>query len=119
MIEIQGLTIFLIVNRRQPQLSAEAKKGLTRKAQSSLWPSLALLAIFVMVWTLYGVISAAPAAIHNDMAEAYAWGREFQLGYEKHPPFWAWIAGLWFEVFPRTDWAFTLLAVLNAGLGLY
>jgi 4-amino-4-deoxy-L-arabinose transferase-like glycosyltransferase len=119
LIEIQGLPIFLIVNRRQPQLRAEAKKGLTRKAQSSLWPSLALLAIFVMVWTLYGVISAAPAAIHNDMAEAYAWGREFQLGYEKHPPFWAWISGLWFQVFPRADWAFTLLAVFNAGLGLY
>jgi hypothetical protein len=49
---------------------------------------------------LYGAISAAPAAIHNDMAEAYDWGREFQLGYFQHPPFWAWIAGLWFEVFP-------------------
>ena len=72
-----------------------------------------------MVWTAYGVISASPASIHNDMAEAYVWGREFQLGYEKHPPFWAWIAGLWFEVFPRADWAFTLLAVFNAGLGLY
>ena len=31
----------------------------------------------------------------------------------------AWIAGLWFEVFPRADWAFIFLAVLNAGLGLY
>ena len=80
---------------------------------------MALLALFVTFWTLYGVISASPAAIHNDMAEAYVWGQEFQLGYEKHPPFWAWIAGLWFEVFPRADWAFTLLAVFNAGLGLY
>jgi hypothetical protein len=53
------------------------------------------------------------------MAEAYVWGREFQLGYFQHPPFWAWIAGLWFEVFPRADLAFTLLATLNAGLGLY
>jgi 4-amino-4-deoxy-L-arabinose transferase-like glycosyltransferase len=90
-----------------------------RKVQSGLWPSLTLLALFVIVWTLYGVISASPAAIHNDMAEAYVWGREFQLGYYQHPPFWAWIAGLWFEVFPRADWAFTLLAMLNAGLGLY
>ncbi len=87
--------------------------------RSSLRPSLMLLALFVIVWTLYAVISASPAAIHNDMAEAYAWGREFQLGYEKHPPFWAWIAGLWFNVFPRADWAFALLAVFNAGLGLY
>jgi 4-amino-4-deoxy-L-arabinose transferase-like glycosyltransferase len=87
--------------------------------QPKLLVSLSLLAIFVTVWTLYGVISAAPAAIHNDMAEAYVWGRQFELGYFQHPPFWAWIAGLWFEVFPRADWAFTLLAVLNAGLGLY
>ena len=52
------------------------------------------------------------------MAEAYVWGREFQLGYFAHPPFWAWIAGLWFEFFPRVDWAFYLLSMLNAGLGL-
>ena len=97
--------------------SNEAASG--KKAKSSLWPSLMLLAIFVMAWTMYGVISASPAAIHNDMAEAYVWGQEFQLGYEKHPPFWAWIAGFWFEVFPRTDWAFVLLAMLNAGVGLY
>jgi 4-amino-4-deoxy-L-arabinose transferase-like glycosyltransferase len=83
------------------------------------FPALALLAIFVTIWTIYSAVSAAPAAIHNDMAEAYVWGREFQFGYAKHPPFWAWIAGLWFDVFPRTDWAFALLATLNAGLGLY
>src|SRR4029079_8034790 len=47
------------------------------------------------------------------------WGRQFEFGYFQHPPFWAWIAGLWFEVFPRADWAFTLVAVLNGGLGLY
>ena len=90
-----------------------------REAEPIPFWSVALLAIFVAIWTLYAVVSAAPAAIHNDMAEAYVWGREFQLGYSKHPPFWAWIAGLWFEVFPRDDWAFALLAALNAGLGLY
>ena len=68
--------------------------------QSRLLVSLSLLVIFVAVWTLYGAISAAPAAIHNDMAEAYVWGRQFELGYFQHPPFWAWVAGLWFEVFP-------------------
>ena len=78
-----------------------------------------LLIAFVVVWTLYGTISSASGAIHNDMAEAYAWGHEFQLGYEKHPPFWAWLAGVWFEFFPRSDWAFALLAMSNAGLGLY
>jgi 4-amino-4-deoxy-L-arabinose transferase-like glycosyltransferase len=97
----------------------DAKDWPSRKAQLSLGSLLILAAVFVLIWTLYAVISASPAAIHNDMAEAYAWGREFQLGYEKHPPFWAWIAGFWFEVFPRADWAFDLLAVSNAVIGLY
>ena len=57
-------------------------------------------------------------AIHSDMLEAYSWGREFQLGYYKHPPLWAWIAGAWFEVFPRTTWAFYLLATLNSGVAI-
>jgi 4-amino-4-deoxy-L-arabinose transferase-like glycosyltransferase len=80
--------------------------------------TLACLAAFVAVWALYFTISEAPAAIHHDSAEAYVWGREFQLGYAKHPPFWAWICGLWFSVFPRTAWAFATLTSLNAGFGL-
>ena len=52
------------------------------------------------------------------MAEAYAWGREFQLGYNQHPPFWAWVCGAWFLIFPRANWAFALLSMLNAGVGL-
>lgn len=97
----------------------DAKDWAGRKAQPSLRSLLIISTLFVLIWTLYAVISTSPAAIHNDMAEAYAWGREFQLGYEKHPPFWAWVAGFWFEVFPRTDWSFDLLAVVNACLGLY
>ena len=80
---------------------------------------LALLAGFVLVWTLYFAITEAPVAIKHDMAEAYAWGRQFQLGYNQHPPFWAWICGIWFRVFPRTLWAFALLSSLNAGIGLW
>lgn len=79
---------------------------------------LGLLAAFVAVWTLYFAISDAPGAIHHDAAEAYVWGREFQLGYVKHPPFWAWICGLWFLVFPRVGWAFAMLSSLNAAVGL-
>ena len=73
---------------------------------------------FVVVWSVYGAITDGPAAIHGDMAEAYVWGQEFQLGYNQHPPLWAWIAGAWFRVFPRTGWSFDLLSVLNASLGL-
>ena len=76
------------------------------------------LAVFVATWFGFGTITSVGKALHNDMTEAYVWGREFQLGYNQHPPFWAWIAGLWFMVFPRTDWPFVLLAVLNAAIGL-
>ena len=79
---------------------------------------LALLAAFVAVWTLYFALSDAGSAIHHDMAEAYVWGREFQFGYNQHPPFWAWVCGLWFSVLPRAGWSFALLSSLNAGLGL-
>ena len=78
---------------------------------------IALLA-FVGVWTAYFTITELGQSVHHDMAEAYAWGREFQPGYSKHPPFWAWICGLWFSVVPRANWSFALLSVLNSGLGL-
>jgi 4-amino-4-deoxy-L-arabinose transferase-like glycosyltransferase len=52
------------------------------------------------------------------MAEAYAWGQKFSLGYSRHPPFWAWVTGIWFSFFPRSDWAFYLLSTLNAAFGL-
>ncbi len=80
--------------------------------------TLALFAAFVAVWSAYFAISQAPASVHNDMAEAYVWGQEFQLGYNQHPPFWAWICGVWFSVFPRAGWAFAILGSLNAGIGL-
>ena len=79
---------------------------------------LALFVAFVAVWTAYFAISEAPTSIHNDMAEAYVWGQEFQLGYNQHPPFWAWICGAWFSLFARAGWAFAILASLNAGVGL-
>ena len=86
--------------------------------QADPWLLLAAFVAFVAVWGLYAAISDAPIAIHQDMSEAYVWGREFQLGYNQHPPFWAWIAGVWFSLMPRTTWSFDLLAVLNAGIGL-
>ncbi len=79
---------------------------------------LALVGALVAAWALYFAITEAPVAIKHDMSEAYAWGHEFQLGYNQHPPFWAWICGLWFSLFPRTGWAFALLSSVNAGVGL-
>jgi 4-amino-4-deoxy-L-arabinose transferase-like glycosyltransferase len=87
--------------------------------QPNLLTAFALLVGFVAVWTIYSTVTEMPGAIKHDMSEAYAWGQEFQLGYNQHPPFWAFICGLWFSVFPRTGWAFALLSSVNAGIGLW
>jgi 4-amino-4-deoxy-L-arabinose transferase-like glycosyltransferase len=79
----------------------------------------ALFVLFAAVWAVYFAISESPAVIPQSMAEAYAWGQEFQLGYNQHPPFWAWICGAWFLVFPHTNWAFGLLSALNCTIGLW
>jgi 4-amino-4-deoxy-L-arabinose transferase-like glycosyltransferase len=76
------------------------------------------IAAYACLFALYFAVTEYAGAIHNDMAEAYAWGREFQLGYNQHPPFWAWICGAWFLLFPRANWAFAILSMLNAGIGL-
>lgn len=78
----------------------------------------AAVMLFIAVWLLYGTISRPGMVLHDDLTEAYVWGREFRLGYNQHPPFWAWIAGLWFLVFPNREWAFLLLAVANSAVGL-
>ena len=61
----------------------------------------ALLCLHIAVWTLAACIGASSANLHHDMTEAYDWGREFQLGYAKHPPVFAWVAGAWFLVMPQ------------------
>ncbi|MBI3438486.1 MAG: glycosyltransferase family 39 protein [Proteobacteria bacterium] len=78
-----------------------------------------LLTVFVVAWTAYGAVTGLSSAVHHDTAEAYVWGREFQLGYYKHPPLWAWMAGAWFTIAPHQDWAFRLLSMINAALGLW
>ena len=103
--------------RRSVGMSAEGRKEQSHAATAE--PSARVVAAafvaFVAVWSAYFAISEIATAIHNDMAEAYVWGQEFQLGYNQHPPFFAWIAGLWFLVFPRAGWAFAILSTINAG----
>ncbi|MBR0843297.1 glycosyltransferase family 39 protein [Bradyrhizobium liaoningense] len=81
-------------------------------------PLVLVVALHVCVWWAVALLLHAPSDIHNDMAEAFSWGRELQWGYYKHPPFWAWIARAWFSIFPATDWAFYLLSVVNSAVGL-
>lgn len=77
-----------------------------------------LLAGHIVLWTAYAIMAQSSGTVHHDMTEAYAWGREFQLGYYKHPPLFAWVVGLWFKIFPRTDAFYYLLSQINAAAGL-
>ena len=78
----------------------------------------ALFLGFVLIWLLYGSVVDAGKSLDGDVVEAYVWGRQFRFGYNQHPPFWAWIAGIWFLALPDRDWAFHLLAVVNSAVGL-
>jgi 4-amino-4-deoxy-L-arabinose transferase-like glycosyltransferase len=79
---------------------------------------LIFLLFHIIVWTAYSAMAFGADSIHHDMAEAWVWGQEFQPGYYKHPPFFAWIASAWFYIMPRTNWSFFLLSAVNAATGL-
>src|ERR1700734_3325605 len=59
--------------------------------------------IHAVSWTLILINLKAAQDVHMDVAEAYAWGQKFQLGYGKHPPLAGWVAGIWFMMFPIAD----------------
>jgi hypothetical protein len=73
---------------------------------------------YIVVFTLMQLISHGPGDLVNDTLEAVAWGQHPQLGYSKHPPFWAWVAFGWFKLFPFAEWSAYLLASVNAAIGL-
>ncbi len=80
---------------------------------------LVVLGYYLVIWTLYGVIAKGNQDLHPDMAELIAWSRDLALGFPKHPPFAAIVVRAWFGLFPITDWAYYLLAMLTATLALW
>ncbi|HXQ11070.1 MAG TPA: glycosyltransferase family 39 protein [Caulobacteraceae bacterium] len=81
---------------------------------------LALLTVgLALAYAGVSALSTGAGAIHEDMAEAYVWGSHFEWGYYKHPPLWAWIAGGWFELMPRSALSFALLCAANVAIGLW
>ncbi len=83
-----------------------------------LWLVICFAIAHAVLWTFILVDLKAAQDIHFDVAEAYAWGQKFQLGYGKHPPLSGWVAGLWFMLFPATNWAAYALAMATLGCGL-
>ncbi len=86
--------------------------------KAGLWLVIGFATAHAVLWTFILVNLKAAQDVHMDVAEGFAWGQKFQLGYGKHPPLSGWIAGLWFKVFPVADWATYALAMATLGCGL-
>ncbi len=77
------------------------------------------LAVYVLLWTIYGTVEKSSQGLHPDMTEVVAWSRDLSLGYLKHPPLAAWLVWIWFSVFPLTEWSYYLLAMLMPAIALW
>jgi 4-amino-4-deoxy-L-arabinose transferase-like glycosyltransferase len=86
--------------------------------KAASWLVIGFAAAHAVLWTLILINLKAAQDVHMDVAEAFAWGQKFQLGYGKHPPLAGWIAGLWFKIFPVADWATYALAMATLGCAL-
>src|ERR1700733_10753192 len=84
----------------------------------SPWLVAGFVILHVVLWTVILTRLRAEQDVHFDVAEAFAWGQKFLLGYGKHPPLSGWIAGLWFQVFPVANWATYALAMATVSAGL-
>jgi 4-amino-4-deoxy-L-arabinose transferase-like glycosyltransferase len=82
------------------------------------WLVIGFAILHAVLWTLILINLKAAQDVHMDVAEAYAWGQKFQLGYGKHPPLSGWIADLWFMLFPVANWSTYALAMATLGTGL-
>jgi 4-amino-4-deoxy-L-arabinose transferase-like glycosyltransferase len=86
--------------------------------KAGLWLVIGFAAAHAMLWTFILINLKAAQDVHMDVAEAFAWGQKFQFGYGKHPPLAGWVAGIWFRIFPVTDWATYALAMATLGCGM-
>jgi 4-amino-4-deoxy-L-arabinose transferase-like glycosyltransferase len=89
-----------------------------RNPETALWLVISFAVFHALLWTFILINLKAAQDVHMDVAEAFAWGQKFQLGYGKHPPLSGWVAGLWFRFFPVRDWSTYALAMTVLGIGL-
>ncbi|MDR1375590.1 MAG: glycosyltransferase family 39 protein [Holosporaceae bacterium] len=76
---------------------------------------------FVFAYVL--AFSLIPIIFRNilpyDMIENLYWGKEFQLGYSKHPPLFAWISFFFYKLSLSCPKSLYILTQLNLLLGLF
>jgi hypothetical protein len=95
---------FLSIRRPAAWLAALAS-GPRAAPVPGLWLVTGFAVVHAVLWTLILISLKTGQDVHMDVAEAYAWGQKFLLGYGKHPPLSGWVAGVWFRLFPVTDWS--------------
>ena len=100
------------------RLAAWLAASRQRSARPACRLVIGFAAAHAVLWTVILINLKAAQDIHMDVAEAYAWGQKFLLGYGKHPPLSGWVAGVWFMMFPVADWATYALAMATLGCGL-
>ncbi|SEM86828.1 glycosyltransferase family 39 protein [Bradyrhizobium sp. OK095] len=88
------------------------------RPEARLWLVIQLAILHAVLWTFILINLKAAQDVHMDVAEAWGWGQKFLWGYGKHPPLSGWVAGLWFTMFPATDWATYALAMATVGVGM-
>jgi 4-amino-4-deoxy-L-arabinose transferase-like glycosyltransferase len=106
--------------RRRPSLRrlAALLTATASSPRSGPWLVIGFAALHAILWTAILIQLKAAQDIHFDVAEGFAWGQKFQLGYGKHPPLSGWVAGLWFQIFPAANWATYALAMATVSTGL-
>ena len=107
--------------RRRPSIRrlASSIAASASDRDASLWLVIGFALIHAMLWTLILMRLKAGQDVHFDVAETYAWGQKFLLGYGKHPPLSGWVIGIWFRFFPVTDWATYALAMTVVSFGIW
>jgi len=79
------------------------------------WP---VIVAYCFLWTLVQWVSEPNLDSYYDMLENYGWSQAMAWGTFKHPPFFAWVVGAWFKVFPISDLSYKALAYANVAVAL-
>ncbi len=87
--------------------------------QRALFSVPAIIALSCLTWTLMQLLTYPALDGRHDMLENYAWSQLATWGTHKHPPFFAWMVGLWFTWVPHQSSYYKLLAYLNVALALW
>ncbi len=110
--------IFRIIARRWSAL-IERLVAATANPEHGQRVVIFILIAYVAVWTAYAIIAKATQGINADMAEIFSWGWDLEWGTHKHPPLLPALVSLWFSVFPVSDEAYYLLAVISMAVAIY